>query len=174
MGRRKIEIKRIENSEARHVTFCKRRTGLFKKLAELCVHCGAEAAALVYSPGGKVHLFAHPDAAHVFSRFLHRRVEAAPPRDRLDPSSSSSSCEEMESILAAEKARRRWWEDAPLDGMPADKLRRLRHNVADLRRAVAAKAAESEPSAAGFLPPCAWPDVFLLDDGGFLQLPPGY
>lgn len=37
MGRQKIEIKKIENEEARQVTFSKRRTGLFKKASELSI-----------------------------------------------------------------------------------------------------------------------------------------
>nr|GEV25635.1 agamous-like MADS-box protein AGL62 [Tanacetum cinerariifolium] len=36
-GRKKIEIKKIEENSSRQVTFSKRRNGLFKKAAELCV-----------------------------------------------------------------------------------------------------------------------------------------
>ncbi|KAK4340131.1 hypothetical protein RND71_041593 [Anisodus tanguticus] len=36
-GRRKIAIKPIDNQSSRHVTFSKRRLGLFKKASELCI-----------------------------------------------------------------------------------------------------------------------------------------
>nr|QWX93787.1 MADS-box protein 48 [Cunninghamia lanceolata] len=60
MGKRKIEIKRIENADARQVCFSKRRMGLFKKASELCILCGAEIGIIVFSPAGKVFPFGHP------------------------------------------------------------------------------------------------------------------
>ena len=49
MGRGKIEIKRIENTTNRQVTFCKRRNDLLKKAYELSVICDAEVALIVFS-----------------------------------------------------------------------------------------------------------------------------
>ncbi|KAG6469842.1 hypothetical protein ZIOFF_070775 [Zingiber officinale] len=49
MGRGKIEIKLIENTTNRQVTFCKRRNGLLKKAYELSVLCEAEVALIVFS-----------------------------------------------------------------------------------------------------------------------------
>nr|GEW58124.1 agamous-like MADS-box protein AGL62 [Tanacetum cinerariifolium] len=59
-GRKKIEIKKIEKYNNRHVTFSKRRNGLFKKGAKLCVLTGAKIAIIVNSPGGRVFAFGHP------------------------------------------------------------------------------------------------------------------
>lgn len=56
-GKKKIEIKKIEKKANLQVTFSKRRAGLFKKAAELCVLCGADVAILVQSPGGKIYRF---------------------------------------------------------------------------------------------------------------------
>ncbi|KAK1323174.1 Agamous-like MADS-box protein AGL62 [Acorus calamus] len=69
-GRKKIEIRPILNEEARQVTFSKRRMGLFKKAGELCILCGVEMAAIVYSPGGKAFSFGHPSVEAVSDRFL--------------------------------------------------------------------------------------------------------
>jgi MADS-box transcription factor len=55
MGRGKIEIKKIENSVHRQVTFCKRRGGLMKKAYELSVLCDAEVALIVFSSRGKLY-----------------------------------------------------------------------------------------------------------------------
>ncbi|GMJ12899.1 SHORT VEGETATIVE PHASE, Flowering Arabidopsis QTL1, AGAMOUS-like 22 [Hibiscus trionum] len=57
MTRKKIQIKRIEDTAARQVSFSKRRRGLFKKAHELSVLCDAEVAAVVFSATGK--LFEH-------------------------------------------------------------------------------------------------------------------
>ncbi|KAK9156244.1 hypothetical protein Sjap_003724 [Stephania japonica] len=57
MGRGKIEIKRIENSTNRQVTFSKRRNGLIKKARELSILCDAQLSLIVFSPTGKLSEF---------------------------------------------------------------------------------------------------------------------
>lgn len=59
MGRGKIEIKRIENTTNRQVTFCKRRNGLLKKAYELSVLCDAEVALVVFSTRGRLYEYAN-------------------------------------------------------------------------------------------------------------------
>lgn len=59
MGRGKIEIKRIENTTNRLVTFCKRRNGLLKKAYELSVLCEADVALIIFSGRGKLFEFAN-------------------------------------------------------------------------------------------------------------------
>ncbi|KAM0934587.1 putative transcription factor MADS-type1 family [Dioscorea sansibarensis] len=58
MGRGKTEMRRIENTTSRQVTFSKRRNGLLKKAFELSVLCDAEVALIVFSPRGKLYEFA--------------------------------------------------------------------------------------------------------------------
>ncbi|KAH9325782.1 hypothetical protein KI387_005960, partial [Taxus chinensis] len=58
MGRGKIEIKRIENSTNRQVTFSKRRGGLMKKAHELSVLCDAELGLIIFSNTGKLFEYA--------------------------------------------------------------------------------------------------------------------
>ncbi|WVZ92589.1 hypothetical protein U9M48_038639 [Paspalum notatum var. saurae] len=70
MGRQKIEIRRIESDEARQVCFSKRRAGLFKKASELSILCGADVAAVVFSPAGKAFSFGHPSVESIVERFL--------------------------------------------------------------------------------------------------------
>jgi len=70
MGRQKIEIRRIESDEARKVCFSKRRAGLFKKASELSILCGADVAAVVFSPAGKAFSFGHPSVESILDRFL--------------------------------------------------------------------------------------------------------
>ncbi|MCH85179.1 MADS-box transcription factor, partial [Trifolium medium] len=60
-GRRKIEMKNMSNESNLHVTFSKRRSGLFKKASELCSLCGVDVALVVFSPSGKAFSFGHPN-----------------------------------------------------------------------------------------------------------------
>ncbi|KAK8485810.1 hypothetical protein V6N12_020151 [Hibiscus sabdariffa] len=57
MGRVKLQIKRIENTTNRQVTFSKRRNGLIKKAYELSVLCDVDVALLMFSPSGRLSLF---------------------------------------------------------------------------------------------------------------------
>ncbi|XP_048439170.1 agamous-like MADS-box protein AGL11 isoform X1 [Pyrus x bretschneideri] len=59
MGRGKIEIKRIENTTNRQVTFCKRRNGLLKKAYELSILCDAEIALIVFSSRGRLYEYSN-------------------------------------------------------------------------------------------------------------------
>nr|AMO12836.1 PISTILLATA-like MADS-box protein [Flagellaria indica] len=60
MGRGKIEIKRIENSTNRQVTFSKRRNGIIKKAREISVLCDAEVSVVIFSSAGKLYEFCSP------------------------------------------------------------------------------------------------------------------
>ncbi|XP_010245648.1 PREDICTED: agamous-like MADS-box protein AGL61 [Nelumbo nucifera] len=70
LGRRKIQIAKITDKDRLHVTFSKRRAGLFNKACELCILCGAEVAVIVFSPAGKAFSFGHPFVDCVLDRFL--------------------------------------------------------------------------------------------------------
>ncbi|KAI3837494.1 hypothetical protein MKW92_042118 [Papaver armeniacum] len=70
-GRKKIPIQKIESESNRQVTFSKRRNGLFKKVCELCVLCGAEIAVIIFSPAGKAYSFGNPQVDSTISRFLN-------------------------------------------------------------------------------------------------------
>ncbi|GLT39204.1 hypothetical protein SLA2020_134100 [Shorea laevis] len=60
MGRGKIEIKKIENTTNRQVTYSKRRNGIFKKAQELTVLCDAKVSLIMFSSTGKFHEFISP------------------------------------------------------------------------------------------------------------------
>ncbi|KAG5104804.1 hypothetical protein JHK82_041774 [Glycine max] len=69
MGRGKIEIKRIENTTNRQVTFCKRRNGLLKKAYELSVLCDAEVALIVFSSRGRLYEYANNSVKATIERY---------------------------------------------------------------------------------------------------------
>nr|WBO25764.1 AGAMOUS-like protein [Lavandula angustifolia] len=69
IGRGKIEIKRIENTTNRQVTFCKRRNGLLKKAYELSVLCDAEVALVVFSSRGRLYEYANNSVKATIERY---------------------------------------------------------------------------------------------------------
>lgn len=69
MGRGKIEIKRIENTTSRLVTFCKRRNGLLKKAYELSVLCEADVALIIFSERGKLSEYANKSVDRTIERY---------------------------------------------------------------------------------------------------------
>ncbi|GKV27980.1 hypothetical protein SLEP1_g37089 [Rubroshorea leprosula] len=57
MGRVKLKIKRLENTQNRQVTYSKRRNGILKKAKELSILCDIDIILLMFSPTGKPTLF---------------------------------------------------------------------------------------------------------------------
>ncbi|KAL7094006.1 hypothetical protein ACP275_11G074100 [Erythranthe tilingii] len=73
MGRKKLEIKRIEENSARMVCFSKRRSGLIKKANELSVLCDVDVAAIIFSKRGKLYQYCSADSmAHVLQEYQSR------------------------------------------------------------------------------------------------------
>ncbi|KAL3851426.1 hypothetical protein ACJIZ3_013308 [Penstemon smallii] len=69
IGRGKIEIKRIESTTNRQVTFCKRRNGLLKKAYELSVLCDAEVALIVFSTRGRLYEYSNNSVKETIQRY---------------------------------------------------------------------------------------------------------
>ncbi|PWA76612.1 K-box region and MADS-box transcription factor family protein [Artemisia annua] len=83
MGRRKLEMKRIEDKNSRQVTFSKRRTGLIKKARQLSVLCDVDIAVLVFSAHGKLYEScsgtssnSHCFVENILSRYRKSCIEA--------------------------------------------------------------------------------------------------
>ncbi|XVE49433.1 hypothetical protein DITRI_Ditri01bG0081900 [Diplodiscus trichospermus] len=69
MGRRKMVIRRIDNSTSRQVTFSKRRNGLLKKARELSILCDAEVGLIIFSSTGKLYDYASTSMKPVIERY---------------------------------------------------------------------------------------------------------
>ncbi|KAM1235306.1 hypothetical protein ACFX13_004868 [Malus domestica] len=77
LGRGKIEIKRIENTTNRQVTFCKRRNGLLKKAYELSVLCDAEVALIVFSNRGRLYEYANNSVKGTIERYKKASADSS-------------------------------------------------------------------------------------------------
>ncbi|EEC78686.1 hypothetical protein OsI_18828 [Oryza sativa Indica Group] len=87
-SRGKIEIKRIENTTNRQVTFCKRRSGLLKKAYELSVLCDAEVALVVFSSRGRLYEYSNNRGKKWCTRVMHTLII----HDSFASSSSIGGC----------------------------------------------------------------------------------
>nr|AZZ09245.1 FLOWERING LOCUS C 1 [Primula vulgaris] len=82
MGRRKLEIKKIEDKSSRQVAFSKRRNGLIKKARELSILCDAHVSLLVFSSSGKLYQFFSSDK-------ILERYESRCKADGISPAGTS-------------------------------------------------------------------------------------
>ncbi|XP_047312573.1 agamous-like MADS-box protein AGL62 [Impatiens glandulifera] len=64
-GRQRITMTKMKNESNLKVTFCKRKSGLFKKFSELIILCGAEVLLLVFSPTNRVFSYGHPSVDEI-------------------------------------------------------------------------------------------------------------
>ncbi|GAB4852286.1 hypothetical protein Ancab_016478 [Ancistrocladus abbreviatus] len=72
MGRVKLQIKKIENTTNRQVTFSKRRNGLIKKAYELSVLCDVDVALIMFSPSGRPSIFSgNKSIEEILQRFVN-------------------------------------------------------------------------------------------------------
>ncbi|XP_010478370.1 PREDICTED: agamous-like MADS-box protein AGL29 [Camelina sativa] len=76
-GKQRIKIKKIEKDEDRLVTLSKRRNGIYTKLSELAILCGADFAFLGYSGSGKPYTFGSPSFQAVVERFLNGEASSS-------------------------------------------------------------------------------------------------
>ncbi|KAK6249715.1 Transcription factor [Theobroma cacao] len=141
-GRQRIEIKQLEKKSNLHVTFSKRRKGLFKKASELCILSGAKIGIIVLSPSPreKPFCFGHPDIDTVLDQYL----SGNPAFDDQDyaaltdlPGFEEIDKQYEESLKELEKEKKRgkeieqaknvennggfWWDEA-IDGMRVEEL----------------------------------------------------
>ncbi|XP_047312551.1 agamous-like MADS-box protein AGL62 [Impatiens glandulifera] len=61
---------KMKNESNLKVTFCKRKSGLFKKISELITLCGAEVLLLVFSPTNRVFSYGHPSVDEIIGRLF--------------------------------------------------------------------------------------------------------
>ncbi|KAL8488959.1 hypothetical protein ACS0TY_025029 [Phlomoides rotata] len=146
-GRRKIEIKKIQNKASLNVTFSKRRTGLFNKASELALLCGAQIAILVQSPVGKIFSFGHPSVDSLIHPLLSTADEIlASPSDQMTHYQqilARSAYEKAVMRLEMEKRKEKefWWNE-PHDGMELHELEEYLEALQTLKGNVSKRADE--------------------------------
>ncbi|CAA2995091.1 agamous-like MADS-box AGL66 [Olea europaea subsp. europaea] len=76
MGRKKLAMKRIENSKFRQIAYAKRKDGIVKKTNELSILCDTDVALIMFSPTGCLTTFpSNGRVEDTFLRFVDRPDE---------------------------------------------------------------------------------------------------
>ena len=73
MGRRKIDIVRIENERHRQVTFTKRKGGLIKKATELSILCDAEVAVIIFANNQKMSVYSSCKCDDIVKKYMEHK-----------------------------------------------------------------------------------------------------
>ena len=81
MGRKKIEIQRIEGERHRQVTYSKRKMGMIKKATELAVLTDAQVGLIAFGSNGKMTVYSSAPLEHIIERY-RRHTEAPEVRSR--------------------------------------------------------------------------------------------
>ncbi|XVF50616.1 hypothetical protein PTKIN_Ptkin04bG0115900 [Pterospermum kingtungense] len=163
-GRQKIEIKQLENRSSLHVTFTKRRNGLFKKASELCVLSGAKMGIVVLSPTQKPYCFGHPNIDTILEQYLNNNGNPIFYDDDDDEREAAYlpagfdkiSRQYEESLMELEKEKERakdieeakkvgnnggcWWDIEDVDGMGLEELEAYMKAIEELKINLMARA----------------------------------
>ncbi|KZV16521.1 MADS-box protein [Dorcoceras hygrometricum] len=99
MVRGKTQMKRIENTTSRQVTFSKRRKGLLKKASELSVLCDAEVALIVFSPRGKLSEYASARMVEILERYKRHVKDSQDSTNTLEDQDAQQSKHEEQRIM---------------------------------------------------------------------------
>ncbi|EYU40379.1 hypothetical protein MIMGU_mgv1a019999mg [Erythranthe guttata] len=177
MGRRKIEIKKIEKKSSLQVTFSKRRTGLFRKASELSVLCGAEIAILVQSPANKIYSYGHPSVETLLHRYQTGGGGGA--SSSIIPYSEDGRSKYDEAVKKLEIVKRsmkqesntRFWWDEPMDGMElyeleeyVEAMEALKDNVSRRVEEIEKQKSNAASASTSDLDP-SWVSLGLLEFG---------
>ncbi|KAL3323567.1 hypothetical protein AABB24_037955, partial [Solanum stoloniferum] len=131
MAREKIQIKKIDNSTARQVTFSKRRRGLFKKAEELSVLCDADVALIIFSSTGK--LFDYSSSS--MKQILERRDLHSKNLEKLDQPSlelqlvENSNYSRLSKEISEKSRRLRQMRGEELQGLNIEELQQLERSL---------------------------------------------
>ncbi|KAG5625298.1 hypothetical protein H5410_010516 [Solanum commersonii] len=154
-GRRKIAIKPIDNQNSRHVTFSKRRLGLFKKASELCILSGAEIVILVQSlKRQRLFTFGHPSPDAVIDRYLTGKSSTSGDGDQFNLQQNNQYYSQICRDLELEKKKKEnieeskmvnnggfWWNE-PIDDMGIEGLEEFMNALEELKKKVTMRADE--------------------------------
>ncbi|RWR87414.1 Agamous-like MADS-box protein AGL61 [Cinnamomum micranthum f. kanehirae] len=137
MGKRKIEMRRIENKNARQVCFSKRRQGLFKKAKDLSILCGVDIAVLTFSPAGRLFSFSNTDIDSILDRYCKENYQCC------RPSTTTTSTTTTSTSSNGEGGDDFWWEKVNVEEIDkGEELQQVRKSLQDVRGKVASRIQE--------------------------------
>ncbi|KNA15436.1 hypothetical protein SOVF_098330 isoform A [Spinacia oleracea] len=135
MGRRKIEMKRIEDKSSRQVTFSKRRSGLIKKARELSILCDVDVAVLVFSHRGRLYEFVSgASSSSSLSQILRRYQDSTDGKaSNVDDETedSPSTCIQVQTCGELVKTVERYAEGSGIENLSLEDFMQLEKQLND-------------------------------------------
>nr|XP_027083800.1 agamous-like MADS-box protein AGL61 [Coffea arabica]XP_027083802.1 agamous-like MADS-box protein AGL61 [Coffea arabica] len=128
-GRKKIEIKMIDDLSNRQVTFSKRRAGLLKKASELCILTGAEVAIASSSCVADRNTSLVAEIQEHNQHYAKVSEELEIERKRKETIEGSK----------VENNGSFWW-DEPIDNMGLEELQQYKASLEELKKTVLIRA----------------------------------
>ncbi|KAI3976825.1 hypothetical protein MKX01_008683 [Papaver californicum] len=139
MGRRKIEIERIDDTNKRMVTFSKRRNGLISKAAQLCKFC-SDIVLIVFFPAGKPYTFSNSSlgVCHIVEQFLADQTKDT---NKSKNSSCIQQCRKKNHVvLGSDHDDSLWWDNIDMEKLDSlEMLMYVRISLADLKQNLTAR-----------------------------------
>ncbi|WCJ34155.1 MADS-box transcription factor family protein [Euphorbia peplus] len=123
-GRKKIDIKKIENKQHLKTTFTKRRKGLFKKVEQFCTTSGIDAAVFTFSPYGRAYAVGNPSVNSVIERFYAE--------DAVNIVLPSAAVEEVGEEANEESDSEFWWKK-PAKDIAVCEIDQFRESLTDFK-----------------------------------------
>ncbi|MCL7046541.1 hypothetical protein MKW94_024784 [Papaver nudicaule] len=144
MAREKIQIKKIDNTTARQVTFSKRRRGLFKKAEELSVLCDAEVALIIFSATGKLFEYSSSSMKEILERHnLHSKNLQKMAQPSLELQLENSSYARLSKEVVEKSRQLRQMRGEELRGLNIEDLQQLEKSLeAGLSRVLETKGSQ--------------------------------
>ncbi|XP_072953161.1 MADS-box transcription factor 22-like isoform X1 [Typha angustifolia] len=130
MARERIQIRKIDNTAARQVTFSKRRRGLFKKAEELSILCDAEVALIVFSSTGKLFHFSSSSMKDIIEKYnMHSSNLQESVQQPLDLNLENNKLASLSKKVAETSLQLRQMRGEELEGLSVDELQQLEKNL---------------------------------------------
>lgn len=127
MARERIQIKKIDNTTARQVTFSKRRRGLFKKAEELSILCDAEVALIVFSSTGKLFQYSSSSMNDIIEkqRMQSKNLQKSSEQPSFDLNIENDKYVNLSKQVEEASILLRHMRGEELDGLSVEDLQRL-------------------------------------------------
>ncbi|KAK9112846.1 hypothetical protein Scep_020365 [Stephania cephalantha] len=130
MAREKIQIRKIDNTTARQVTFSKRRRGLFKKAEELSILCDAEVALIIFSATGKLFEYSNSSMKEILERHnLHSKNLQKLDQPSLELQLENGNCARLKRDIAEKSHKLRQMRGEELQGLNIEELQQLEKSL---------------------------------------------
>ncbi|MCL7023393.1 hypothetical protein MKW94_024373 [Papaver nudicaule] len=143
MGRKRIDIEKIDDTNKRMVTFSKRRNGIMSKAEKLCKLCAEIVICIiVFSPAGKPFTFTNSPlgVCDIAERFVEEQAKEKKQGDKnTNKTKNSTLCGNKAGVVRS-GTDAYWWDNIDMDKLDSvEKLKAMKETLANLKQNLIAR-----------------------------------